>query len=83
MVGMPATVSFVFNGEGRLSETVVLFPNADFGLISSLMTGIQGQAADDNSGDPPTRTWRDQRRGSIITAVPVAGSGTRLSYRPG
>jgi hypothetical protein len=26
---MPASTSFVFDGEGRLNQTIVLFPNAD------------------------------------------------------
>ena len=82
MVGSPASVSFAFDGEGRLAETTVLFAHADFALISNLMRGIHGTPVDDRPGASPSRTWRDERRGSVITATP-AGSGARLSYRPG
>jgi hypothetical protein len=82
MVGMPASVSFVFDAEGKLSRTIVLFPNADFGLISSLLTGIHGQAVDDRAGPPPVKVWQDKKRGSTISATPTA-AGSRLLYQPG
>jgi hypothetical protein len=47
MVGMPASASFVFVGEGRLNQTIVLFPNADFALVCNLLQGIHGQPVDD------------------------------------
>ena len=81
MVGMPASVSFAFDEQNKLNETIVLFPNADFALVSSLLQGIHGEPVDDRPGDAPLRVWRDNRRGSTITAV-SSGGGTRLSYRP-
>jgi hypothetical protein len=59
MVGMPASVSFVFDAEGRLSRTIVLFPNADYGLICNLLQGIHGQAIDDRPGQAPVKVWQD------------------------
>jgi len=82
MVRMPASVSFVFDAEGRLSRTIVLFPNADFGLISDLLTGIHGEAVDDRPGPPPVKVWQDKKRGSTISATPTA-AGPRLLYQPG
>ena len=79
MVGLPASVSFVFDANGQLSQTMVLFPNADLALASSLVQGIHGTPADDRPGDSDSRVWRDDKRGSIITATP-AGTGTRLLY---
>ena len=81
MVGMPASVSFVFDAEGKLSRTIVLFPNADFGLISNLLTGIHGEAVDGRPGPPPVKIWQDKKRGSTISATPT-GAGSRLLYRP-
>jgi len=81
IVGMPASVSFVFDAEGRLSRTIVLFPNADFGLISSLLQGIHGQPIDDRPGQAPVKVWQDKKRGSTITAMPT-GAGPRLLYQP-
>ncbi len=81
MVGMPASASFVFDAQGRLIQTIVLFPNADFALVCSLLQGIHGTAIEDRPGEPPVRVWRDGRRGSIITATSTR-SGTTLSYQP-
>jgi hypothetical protein len=81
MVGMPASVSFAFDAGGLLNQTIVLFANADFALIANLLQGIHGQPVEDRPGDPPVRVWRDDRRGSAITAVP-SPAGVRLSYRP-
>ena len=81
MVGMPASASFVFDAEGRLSRTIVLFPNADFALICSLLQGIHGQPVDDRPGRSSVKVWRDERRGSTITATPI-GAGTQMDYRP-
>jgi hypothetical protein len=81
MVGMPASVSFVFDAEGKLSRTIVLFPNADYGLICGLLQGIHGQAIDDRPGQPAAKVFQDKKRGSIITATST-GSGSRLLYRP-
>jgi len=79
MLGMPASVAFTFNGAGGLSETTVLFTDADFAMISGLLLGIQGQPVEDRQA--AGKVWRDQRRGSTITAMP-AGRGTRVTYRP-
>jgi hypothetical protein len=81
MLGMPASVSFSFDAAGRLTETVVRFSNADFGLISNLLQGIHGQPVEDRPGTPPTKVYRDERRGSTITATPI-GAGTQMDYRP-
>jgi hypothetical protein len=81
MLGMPASVSFSFDAAGKLTETVVRFSNADFALISDLLQGIHGQAVEDRPGTPPVRIWRDQRRGSTISATPI-GAGTQMDYRP-
>jgi hypothetical protein len=81
MLGMPASVSFSFDAAGKLTETVVRFSNADFALITNLLQGIHGQAVEDRPGTPPVRVWRDQRRGSTISATPI-GAGTQMDYRP-
>jgi len=81
MIGMPASASFAFDGQGHLNQTVVLFPNADLGLMTNLLKGIHGEPVDDRPGGPPARVWRDDRRGSTITATP-AGQGVMLLYRP-
>jgi hypothetical protein len=78
--------SFVFDAEGRLSRTIVLFPNADFGLISNLLQGVHGQGVDDGPGPPPVKIWQDKKRGSTISATPTR-AGSKLIYqqlnRPG
>ena len=81
MVRMPASVSFVFDAGGKLSRTVVLFPNSDFGLISNPLTGIHGEAVDERPGPPPVKTWQDKKRGSTISATPT-GAGSRVLYQP-
>lgn len=78
MVGMPAQAAFAFDGSDRLVQTVVLFPTADVGLISSLLSGIHGAPVAGSS--PPS--WNDDRRGSTLTAYPV-GQSAMLLYRPG
>jgi hypothetical protein len=82
MLGMPASVSFSFDAAGKLAETVVRFSNADFGLVSGLLQGIHGEPVEDRPGTPPVGVFRDQRRGSTITATPV-GARTQMDYRPG
>jgi hypothetical protein len=81
MVGMPASVSFVFDAEGRLSRTIVLFPNAAYGLICNLLQGIHGQAIDDRPGQAPVKVWQDIKRGSTITATPTS-AGPQILYQP-
>ncbi len=75
MVGMPASASFAFDSD-KLAQTVVLFPDSDPTLIAGLLQGIHGRPADEAQ-----RIWRDERRGTIITAIPT-GRGTMLVYRP-
>ena len=76
MVGMPASASFAFDGSGKLVQTVVLFADSDPALMAGLLQGIYGKPVDETQ-----RLWRDERRGTIITAIP-AGRGTMLLYRP-
>jgi hypothetical protein len=76
MVGMPASASFAFDGGDKLVQTVVLFPDSDPALLAGLLQGIHGKSVDEAQ-----RMWRDERRGTIITAIP-AGRGTMLLYRP-
>ena len=76
MVGMPASTSFAFNSDGKLAQTVVLFPDSDPALLTGLLQGIHGKPMDEAQ-----RVWRDERRGTIITAVPT-DRGTMLVYRP-
>lgn len=76
MVGMPASASFAFDSGDKLSQTVVLFADADPALMAGLLQGIHGKLVDEAQ-----RMWRDERRGTIITAIP-AGRGTMLLYRP-
>jgi hypothetical protein len=54
----------------------VLFADADPALLAGLLQGIHGKPVDEAQG-----VWRDERRGTIITAVP-AGRGAMLHYRP-
>jgi hypothetical protein len=81
MVGLAASTSFVFDADGKLSQTIVLFPNVDFALVSNALNGVHGKPADDRPGASAVRVWRDERRGSIITAT-SAGTGAMLSYQP-
>ena len=81
MLGMPASVSFSFDSDGKLAETLVRFSNADFALISNLLQGIHGEPVEDRPGASPVRVFRDERRGSTITATPI-GAGTQMDYRP-
>jgi len=81
MLGMLASVSFSFDAAGKLTETVVRFSDADFALISNLLQGIHGEPVEDRPGTPPIRVFRDQRRGSTITATPI-DAGTQMDYRP-
>jgi hypothetical protein len=76
MVGMPASASFAFDSGGKLVQTVVLFADSDPALMTGLLQGIYGKPVDEAQ-----RMWRDERRGSIITAIPD-GRGTLLLYRP-
>lgn len=76
MVGMPASASFAFDGSDKLAQTVVLFAGSDPALIAGLLQGIHGKPVDETQ-----RIWRDERRGTTITALP-AGRGTMLLYRP-
>lgn len=76
MVGMPASTSFAFDDNGKLAQTVVLFADSDPALLAGLLQGIHGKPADEGQS-----VWRDERRGTIITALP-AGRGTMLVYRP-
>ena len=77
MVGMSGSASFAFDDD-RLVQTVVLFPTADIGLLTGLLQGIHGKPIDEA---PAGRVWRDEDRGSTITALPV-GSGSMMIYRP-
>ena len=74
MVGMPASASFASDGDGKLVQTVVLFADSDPALLAGLLQGIYGRP--EGQG-----VWRDERRGTIITAIPD-GRGTMLLYRP-
>jgi hypothetical protein len=76
MVGMPASASFAFDSGGKLVQTVVLFADSDPALLAGLLQGIHGKPVDEARG-----VWRDDRRGTTITAIP-AGRGTMLLYRP-
>lgn len=78
MLGLPASAAFVFDAGDLLIETVVLFANTDIVQSSGLLQGVLGQPAGESTG---VRTWRDERRGTIITAIP-ADTGTKLVYRP-
>lgn len=75
MVGMPASASFAFDGD-KLVQTVVLFPDSEPALLAGLLQGIHGKPVSEDQG-----IWRDERRGTTITAIP-AGRGTLLLYRP-
>jgi hypothetical protein len=76
MVGMPASASFAFDCGDKLVQTVVLFADSDPALMTGLLQGIHGKPVDEGQ-----RIWRDERRGTIITAIPD-GRGTMLLYRP-
>lgn len=79
VIGLPASTAFVFDGSGQLSQTIVLFANADAALVTSTLQGALGKP-DDERPDSPVRTWRDERRGTLVTATP-GGSGTMLVYQ--
>ena len=90
MVGMPASAAFAFDAGDHLSQTVVVFPGGERivlngvtpgaapDLIEKLMQGVHGRPLDEQASP---RVWRDARRGSDITALPVNG-GMILLYRP-
>lgn len=82
MVGLPASVSFAFDESNQLVQTVVLFPGADLELIASLLQGIRGTPAEAPQQGDARRVWRDERRGTLITATPVERGGVVLLYRP-
>src|SRR3954462_9949053 len=67
MVGMPGSASFAFDAGDRLVQTVVLFPESDVALLSGLLQGIHGAAGDSTA---MAGFWRDERRGTVITALP-------------
>ena len=54
----------------------MLFADSDPALMTGLLRGIYGKPVDEAQ-----RMWRDERRGSIITAIPD-GRGTMLLCRP-
>ena len=81
VIGLAASTAFVFDVNGQLSQTIVLFTGADPELVSNAMQGSLGIAADDRLSAPGTKVWRDERRGTIVSAT-TAGSATTLSYRP-
>jgi hypothetical protein len=81
MVGMPASASFAFDGQGQLNQTALLFAGTDLELMSGLLQGVHGEPVEDRPGSPPARVWRDERRGSVLTATP-ASQGVWLIYRP-
>ena len=64
-----------------MSRTIVLFPNADFGLICGLLQGIHGEAIDDRPGPAAAKVFQDKKRGSSITATSTAAR-PRLLYQP-
>lgn len=78
MVGMPAMAAFAFDPGDHLIQTVVFFPGATPDLVEKLLQGIHGQPLDAQASP---RVWRDTRRGSDITLLPVDGGVTML-YRP-
>ena len=78
VIGLQASTAFVFDGSGHLSQTIVLFPNADAALVTSALQGALGTAAEDRPG--PTKVWRDERHGSLITAT-TGSAGTVLVYQ--
>lgn len=75
MIGLPGSAGFVFDGGGGL---VLPVPTVGVDEVSGMVSGVHGPARDNAPG---TRTWHDQRRGTIITAT-AAASGTQLIYRP-
>ena len=81
VIGLPASTAFVFDANGQLSQTIVLFRGADPELVSNALQGSLGKAADDRRGTAATNVWRDERRGTIISATTV-GHATTLSYQP-
>lgn len=77
MIGMPVSASFAFAGD-KLNQTVVYFPGGDMGLLVSLLRGIHGAPVDEQA---TPKVWRDTRRGTELTALPVA-QGVTLLYQP-
>ena len=80
MIGLQASTAFVFDGSGHLSQTIVLFPNADSALVTSTLQGALGKPAEDSPGASPARVWRDERHGTLITAT-SGSAGTTLVYQ--
>lgn len=79
-IGLQASTAFVFDDSGHLSQTIVLFPDADSALVASALQGALGKAAEDSPGASPARVWRDERRGTLVTAT-SGGAGTTLIYQ--
>ena len=80
VIGLQASTAFVFDGSGHLSQTIVLFPDADAALVTNALQGALGKAAEERPGASPTRVWRDERHGSLITAT-TGSAGTVLVYQ--
>ena len=76
MVGMTGSASFAFEADNRLVQAVVLFPTSDIGLVTGLLQGIHGAPVSETGS-----VWRDERRGTAITAL-LVGGGAMMIYRP-
>jgi len=81
MLSHPVTVSFAFDEGGRLTQTVVVFPDTDFAVVAKMLTGINGTPVSERPGSRPTAMWRDNQRGSTITVTGNGPSSTAV-YRP-
>ena len=81
MLGLPCSVAFYFDAQGRLNRTVVIFKSTDFGMISGLLQGVHGPPISSQPGNSPSGVWRDTRRGSTITLT-GAGPVVTMAYQP-
>jgi hypothetical protein len=81
MLGLPCSVAFFFDAQGRLNRTVVTFKNTDYAMIANLLQGVHGQPVSSQAGSTPTGIWSDTRRGSTIT-LSGAGPVVTMSYQP-
>jgi hypothetical protein len=79
--GFTCSASFGFDSQGLLSQTILLFENAEFSRLSDALSDRYGAAREDRPGVFPVRVWWDLKKGTVITMTGAEGV-VRVSYEP-